>query len=78
MSTQRERGREGESCKGPKGEGWSATKEWGIKHCVQYAVYILALVEGSKKRERERERERERRETPLFTLRIKVVTEELR
>ena len=27
--------------------GMADTKEWEIKHCVQYAVYILPLVEGS-------------------------------
>ena len=43
------------------------TKEWEIKHCVQYAVYILPLVEGSE--------ETAKGENPLFTLRIKVVTE---
>ena len=47
--------------------GMADTKEWEIKHCVQYAVYILPLVEGSE--------ETAKGENPLFTLRIKVVTE---
>ena len=58
LSTQK--GSEGDAV-----DGWADTKEWEIKHCVQYAVYILALVEGERGRE-----------YSLFTLGIKVVTED--